>query len=81
MVALAAVYACRGCSRRRVAAGPWLERFGRSSLFVYWIHVELVYGYATLADAWDGCPSGGQRGRIRGLHRPACTGPSSCAIG
>lgn len=25
-----------------------LERFGRSSLFVYWIHVELVYGYATL---------------------------------
>jgi fucose 4-O-acetylase-like acetyltransferase len=24
-----------------------LERFGRSSLFVYWIHVELVYGYAT----------------------------------
>jgi hypothetical protein len=24
-----------------------LERFGRASLFVYWIHVELVYGYAT----------------------------------
>jgi len=24
-----------------------LERFGRSSLFVYWIHVELVYGYAS----------------------------------
>jgi len=24
-----------------------LERFGQSSLFVYWIHVELVYGYAT----------------------------------
>ena len=24
-----------------------LDRFGRSSLFVYWIHVELVYGYAT----------------------------------
>lgn len=24
-----------------------LERLGRSSLFVYWIHVELVYGYAT----------------------------------
>jgi uncharacterized membrane protein len=24
-----------------------LERFGRNSLFVYWIHVELVYGYAT----------------------------------
>jgi uncharacterized membrane protein len=27
-------------------AGP-LERLGRSSLFVYWIHVELVYGYAS----------------------------------
>jgi uncharacterized membrane protein len=26
-----------------------LARFGRSSLFVYWIHVELVYGYATWA--------------------------------
>lgn len=25
-----------------------LQRFGRSSLFVYWIHVELVYGYASL---------------------------------
>ena len=39
------------------AAGPleaWaprplavLEKFGRNSLFVYWIHVELVYGYTT----------------------------------
>lgn len=30
---------------------PWLagvlETFGRNSLFVYWIHVELVYGYTT----------------------------------
>jgi len=24
-----------------------LARLGRSSLFIYWIHVELVYGYAT----------------------------------
>ena len=24
-----------------------LEKLGRSSLFVYWIHVELVYGYAS----------------------------------
>jgi hypothetical protein len=24
-----------------------LERLGRSSLFIYWIHVELVYGYAS----------------------------------
>ena len=31
-----------------LAAPPgWLARLGRSSLFVYWIHVELVYGYAT----------------------------------
>ena len=32
----------------RAAAGhasALLERFGRHSLFVYWIHVELVYGY------------------------------------
>lgn len=28
---------------------PWkaLARFGQHSLFVYWVHVELVYGYAT----------------------------------
>jgi uncharacterized membrane protein len=26
-----------------------LAYFGRHSLFVYWIHVELVYGYATMA--------------------------------
>jgi len=29
-----------------MAASP-LARLGRSSLFVYWIHVELVYGYAS----------------------------------
>lgn len=29
------------------AAFGRLERFGRGSLFIYWIHVELVYGYAT----------------------------------
>jgi uncharacterized membrane protein len=35
----------------RLVPGPFavLERFGRNSLFVYWIHVELVYGYATWA--------------------------------
>jgi uncharacterized membrane protein len=27
----------------------FMERLGRNSLFVYWIHVELVYGYATWA--------------------------------
>jgi uncharacterized membrane protein len=33
-------------ARFRLACRP-LERLGRSSLFVYWIHVELVYGYAS----------------------------------
>lgn len=33
-------------SRRGILLEP-LDKFGRSSLFVYWIHVELVYGYAT----------------------------------
>ena len=28
-------------------AGQRLARFGRASLFIYWIHVELVYGYAS----------------------------------
>ena len=34
----------------RVLAFSWqtpLERLGRHSLFVYWIHVELVYGYSS----------------------------------
>ena len=33
-------------SRASVDASP-LARLGRSSLFIYWIHVELVYGYAS----------------------------------
>jgi uncharacterized membrane protein len=33
-------------ARANVTRDP-LERLGRSSLFVYWLHVELVYGYAT----------------------------------
>ena len=47
MVAFAALYGLAGVASRvgvRLAA---LEAFGRHSLFVYWIHVELVYGYAT----------------------------------
>jgi uncharacterized membrane protein len=31
----------------RGAIARVLERLGRSSLFVYWIHVELVYGYVS----------------------------------
>ncbi len=33
-------------TRARAILTP-LETLGKSSLFVYWIHVELVYGYAT----------------------------------
>ena len=40
----------QSCERRALsdtsAIDP-LARLGRSSLFIYWIHVELVYGYAT----------------------------------
>ena len=38
----------QGVLRVGLTFGP-LERLGRSSLFVYWIHVELVYGYAARA--------------------------------
>jgi uncharacterized membrane protein len=34
-------------ARRLPAVFGGFERFGRGSLFIYWIHVELVYGYAT----------------------------------
>jgi uncharacterized membrane protein len=47
MIALAAVFAAAAVAARiQVRLGP-LERLGRSSLFIYWIHVELVYGYAS----------------------------------
>jgi uncharacterized membrane protein len=47
MVTLASLYFIENLlvDRRRVLSP--LERLGRRSLFVYWIHVELVYGYAT----------------------------------
>jgi uncharacterized membrane protein len=47
MVAFSGMYAL-AC--RLVPSPPVLRllgRFGRSSLFLYWIHVELVYGYVT----------------------------------
>ena len=50
MAAVAVLYAMAEVVAHRAhwnLAWRWLERFGRSSLFVYWIHVELVYGYAT----------------------------------
>ncbi|HWF86868.1 MAG TPA: heparan-alpha-glucosaminide N-acetyltransferase domain-containing protein [Vicinamibacterales bacterium] len=47
MAVLAAAHAAAGVLERAGIALPMLERLGRNSLFVYWIHVELVYGYAS----------------------------------
>jgi uncharacterized membrane protein len=47
MTAVATLYVMSPLFRLFSTASRSLERFGRSSLFVYWIHVELVYGYAT----------------------------------
>jgi uncharacterized membrane protein len=50
MVALPAFYLLAAAAERAgVALGALgtLERLGRHSLFIYWIHVELVYGYAS----------------------------------
>ena len=45
--AFALLYAAEQVAVRVGVALTALERLGRRSLFVYWIHVELVYGYAT----------------------------------
>jgi uncharacterized membrane protein len=45
MVALPIVYGLARLARARSLVLDALGRFGRSSLFVYWIHMELVYGY------------------------------------
>jgi uncharacterized membrane protein len=56
MLALAGLKACATVTAtvaqpfraaNALRAAHVLERFGRASLFVYWIHVELVYGYAS----------------------------------
>ena len=44
---LAVLYAAERLAGGFGVVSTLLERFGRRSLFVYWIHVELVYGYAT----------------------------------
>src|SRR5688572_6009284 len=41
---LSVAYACRG----RASARSRMAEFGRSSLFVYWIHVELAYGVVSI---------------------------------
>ncbi len=46
-MALAAMYFIERALGVRARALGWLQRFGQHSLFVYWIHVELVYGYAS----------------------------------
>ena len=48
--------------RRTVSSWSALEQIGRTSLFIYWIHVELIYGLIvrplhkslTLGEAWIG---------------------------
>ena len=47
MLALAATYGLGRAAAARGSILSWLERLGRRSLFVYSMHVELVYGYAT----------------------------------
>jgi uncharacterized membrane protein len=47
LAAVSAIYAlAQALEAHGVLMRP-LARLGRDSLFVYWIHVELVYGYAT----------------------------------
>lgn len=47
MILLGTLSGLEPLAQRLPLALRWLERFGRGSLFIYWIHVELVYGYAT----------------------------------
>ena len=64
MISLAVIYAVASLFERAGLAFRPLERFGQHSLFIYWIHVELVYGYASWL--WWGPPAAlGNRHRIR----------------
>jgi uncharacterized membrane protein len=47
MLALAMVFAAAEIAASWKLSCHWLERLGRASLFIYWVHVEIVYGYAT----------------------------------
>jgi fucose 4-O-acetylase-like acetyltransferase len=50
MVAVTMLYGLQAVAATGRLAFSWskpIETLGRSSLFIYWIHVELVYGYAT----------------------------------
>jgi uncharacterized membrane protein len=46
MIALTVIYLFAALKDRATTLDP-LTRLGQNSLFVYWIHVELVYGYAS----------------------------------
>jgi len=48
MVAVPALFALKPLAQGATQAFGALSRLGRHSLFVYWIHVELVYGYTTV---------------------------------
>lgn len=47
LTAFAVLHGLEQLASRHSMALPALQLLGRRSLFVYWIHVELVYGYAT----------------------------------
>src|SRR5262249_51043544 len=47
LVAVSLLYGIQAWFPSSPRALGFLERLGRHSLLVYWIHVELVYGYAT----------------------------------
>jgi len=47
MLSLGLLFAVTRLAARVPGPAAVLERFGRNSLFIYWIHVELVYGYTT----------------------------------
>lgn len=47
MTALAAMYGLSAAGGLETRPVRWISTLGRASLFVYWVHVELVYGWAT----------------------------------
>lgn len=47
MLGLSVVYACARLAAHHGIRGEALGRLGRHSLLIYWIHVEIVYGYLT----------------------------------
>jgi hypothetical protein len=45
LVVVLAYWWARAPGRHKVSHWSPLEEFGKASLFVYWIHVEMVYGF------------------------------------